>query len=119
MKVDYTRDTFTHIQVQSQSSQLFFIRGYTKVILYSSPSCFIWLHPFIPKSDQFRISPVASPEPLHHALCNQSITTSLIHSSLKGWENVFFELGSERVRVVSESWLHKTQIDLRTQHTMS
>ena len=24
-------------------------------------------------------------------------TTSLIHFSLKGWENVLFELGSERV----------------------
>ena len=27
------------------------------------------------------------------------LTTSLIHSSLKGWENVLFELGSERVNV--------------------
>ena len=25
------------------------------------------------------------------------LTTSLIHFSLKGWENVLFELGSERV----------------------
>ena len=27
------------------------------------------------------------------------LTTSLIHFSLKGWENVLFELGSERVKV--------------------
>ena len=27
------------------------------------------------------------------------LTTSLIHFSLKGWENVLFELGSERVNV--------------------
>ena len=26
------------------------------------------------------------------------LTTSLIHFSLKGWENVLFELGSERVK---------------------
>ena len=29
------------------------------------------------------------------------LTTSLIHFSLKGWENVLFELGSERVNVFS------------------
>ena len=28
----------------------------------------------------------------------QILTTSLIHFSLKGWENVIFELGSERAK---------------------
>ena len=30
------------------------------------------------------------------------LTTSLIHFSLKGWQNVLFELGSERVELVSK-----------------
>ena len=56
--------------------------------------------------------PATSPETLHHTvwrtrlfiaysdkrwLCHQFLTTSLIHLSLKGWENVLFELGNERV----------------------
>ena len=31
------------------------------------------------------------------------LTTSLIHFSLKGWENVLFELGSERVKMYTFS----------------
>ena len=31
------------------------------------------------------------------------LTTSLIHLSLKCWENVFFELGSERVKLLTLS----------------
>ena len=32
------------------------------------------------------------------------VTTSLIHFSLKGWENVLFELGSERVKFPFTVW---------------
>ena len=66
------------------------------------------------RSGQCRISLAASPEILHHVtvwrtwlfiaysderwLCSiNSHTTPLVHFSLKGWENVFFERGSERV----------------------
>ena len=70
------------------------------------------LNPFTPKSDQVQISPVASPVILHHTVWRTwlfiaysdwkmilvpVLTTSLIHFSWKGWENVLFELGSERV----------------------
>ena len=34
----------------------------------------------------------------------QILTTLLMHSSLKGWENVLFELGSKRVKTESFSW---------------
>ena len=66
-----------------------------------------------PKSDQFQISPAASEEILHHTvwrtwlfipysderrLCYQFLTTLLIYFSFKGWENVLFELGSERLK---------------------
>ena len=70
-------------------------------------------NPFTPKSDQFLISPAASPELLHNTVMENLafhslprwkmiilpiFTTSLIHFSLKGWENVLFELGrSERL----------------------
>ena len=68
-----------------------------------------------PKSDQVQISPVASPVILHHTVWRTwlfiaysdwkmilvpVLTTSLIHFSWKGWENVLFELGSERVKKV-------------------
>ena len=33
------------------------------------------------------------------------LTTSLIHFSLKGWENVLFELGTERVKTHTEFWM--------------
>ena len=29
-----------------------------------------------------------------------TLTISLVHFSLKGWENVLFELGSDKVRIV-------------------
>ena len=68
------------------------------------------LNSFTPKSDQCQISPPASPEILHHTvwrtllfiayphiLILPILTTSLIYFSLKGWENVLFDLGSENV----------------------
>ena len=33
------------------------------------------------------------------------ITTSLIHLSSKGWENVLFELGSERLTCLVKHWV--------------
>ena len=71
---------------------------------------------FISKSDQVRISPVASPVILHHTVWRTwlfiaysdwkmilvpVLTTSLIQFSWKGWENVLFELGIERVKLGS------------------
>ena len=70
------------------------------------------VNPFTPKSDQFQISPAASPAILHDTawrtwlfiaysdgkcFCYQILTTSLIHFSRKGWENVLLEIGSEKV----------------------
>ena len=70
-------------------------------------------NPFIPKSDQYQISPAASPEILHHTvwrtwpflaysgarwLYYQLSLPSVIQFSLQGWENAVFELGSERVK---------------------
>ena len=66
--------------------------------------------PFTPKNGQFQIYPAASPGIQHHTVwrtCLLSLlrwkkiilpilTTSLLHFSLEGWENVLFELGSER-----------------------
>ena len=72
------------------------------------------LIPFIPKSDQYQISPAASPEILHHTvwrawlsiaysdarwLYYQLLLPSVIQFSLQGWENAVFELGSERVKI--------------------
>ena len=71
------------------------------------------LNPFTPKSDQVQISPVASPVILHATVWRTwlfiaysdwkmilvpVLTTSLIHFSWKGWENVLFELGIERLK---------------------
>ena len=66
----------------------------------------IWVsigNPFTPKikTDQLQISPAASPAILHHTVGRTYLlrwkmiilpilTTSLIHFSLKGWENVMF-----------------------------
>ena len=54
-------------------------------------------YPFTLKSDHFLISPAASPEILHHTVWRTwlfivlpTLTTSPIHFSLKGWENVLF-----------------------------
>ena len=66
------------------------------------------LNPLTPKSDQSQISPAASPQIFHHSMKNLAfhsllrqkmiilpiLTTSLIHFSLQGWENVLFELES-------------------------
>ena len=66
------------------------------------------INPFIPKSDQYQISPVASQEILHHTvwrtwlfiaysdarwLYYQLSLPSVIQFSLQGWENAVFELG--------------------------
>ena len=74
------------------------------------------INPLTPKSDQLQISPAASPAILHHTEWRtwfftpysggkwfryQILTTSLIHLSLKGWENALFELGNERVLTLS------------------
>ena len=76
-------------------------------------------NPFTPKSDQFQISPAAPPVILYHTVwrtwlfLTQSyvkmiivtiLPTSPIHFSLKCWENVLFELGSERVNVEQVEW---------------
>ena len=73
----------------------------------------IIINPFIPKSDQYQISPVASQEILHHTvwrtwlfiaysdarwLYYQLSLPSVIQLSLQGWENAVFELGSGRVK---------------------
>ena len=70
-------------------------------------------NPFIPKSDQYQISPAASPQILHHTVgrtwlfiaCSdarwlyyQLSLTSVTQFSLQGWENAVFELGSGRVK---------------------
>ena len=66
--------------------------------------------PFTPKSDQVRIFPTASPEISHHTVSRIAysdwkiiivpiLSTPRIHFSLKGCENVLFELGSERVKL--------------------
>ena len=62
-------------------------------------------NPFTTKSDQFQISPAASPEISHSMeslsfrsllrwkmITPSTLTTSPIHFSLKDWENVRFEL---------------------------
>ena len=84
------------------------------------------LNPFTPKSDQSPISPVASPEILHHTIWRTWLFIAYsderwLHyqfslpnpyiSLEEGWENVLFELGSERaVRLrecpLTKSWLY-------------
>ena len=64
-------------------------------------------------NDQFQISPAPSPEISYHTvsrtwpfivysderwLCHQFALPPFIHFSFKGWENVLFLLGSERVK---------------------
>ena len=76
--------------------------GHILLLVYAL-EMFIWLNPFTPKSDQVRISPVASPVILHHTVWRTwlfiaysdwkmilvpVLTTSLIQFSWKGWENV-------------------------------
>ena len=85
-----------------QANSKFPMKEHYSHIIASSHSL---VNPFTPKSDQFKISPAASPETwlfiaysdekwLHY----QILTASLIHFSIKGWENVLFDLGSERVK---------------------
>ena len=68
-----------------------------------------YLNPCTPKSDQLQVSSAASPEILHDKVWRTIVYPderwlyyqfSLPHLyvfSLKGWENVLFELGNERV----------------------
>ena len=86
----------------------------------SFPLCsFTVLNPFTPKNDQFQISPPASPVILHHIVWRTwffiaysnwrmnivtILSTSIIHFGLKGWENVLFELGIERVKSANFTW---------------
>ena len=73
-------------------------------------------------SDQFQISPAASPEILHFTqyeafgfsylghgwemmMILPTLTTSFIHFFSKCWENILFELGSERVRGRPHRWV--------------
>ena len=67
-------------------------------------------NPFTSKIDQFQISPPASPEILHHTIWRMWLSIAYsdkrllyfqptsTHLFLKGWENVLFELGIERVK---------------------
>ena len=69
------------------------------------------LNPSTPKSDQFQISLAASPKILRHLAWRtwpiqmkddntaNSLTTSPLHFSMKGWENVLFELGYKALAV--------------------
>ena len=81
--------------------------------------CPTFLNPFTPKSDQFRISPSASQEILHHTVWRTWLFIaysderwlyyqfSLPHlhvSPQEGWENVIFELGSERVKLPNNNY---------------
>ena len=84
------------------------------------------LNPFTPKSDQLQVSPAASPEILHHTevinnlafhrllrwktIILPILTTSLRHFSLKGLENLLFEFGSERVKMVTHFTVKKTSL---------
>ena len=70
------------------------------------------LLPFTPKRDQFQISPAASPKIQYHTVWRTwlfkghsnsfrwkvIITASSHYLTYNGWENVLFELGSERVK---------------------
>ena len=73
------------------------------------------INPFTPKSDQSQISPAASPEILHHTVWRTWLFIAysderLLHyqfslphpyiSLEESWENVLFELGSERVKII-------------------
>ena len=77
------------------------------------PVVSVRFNPFALKSDQYQISPAASPEILDHTvwrtwlfiaysdarrLYYQFSLPSVIQFSLQGWENVLFQLGSERVK---------------------
>ena len=76
------------------------------------------VNPFTPKSDQLQSSPAASPEILHHAVGRTwlsnllrwkmiilpILTTSLIHFSFKGLENILFKLKIDSVFICTHTW---------------
>ena len=45
-----------------------------------------------------------------------SLTTSIIHSSIKGWENVLFELGRERVKGAELMESRQITVSVSTNH---
>ena len=58
-------------------------------------------YPFTPKSDQFQISPKASPEILNRTVWRTWLFIAYSDercTAISHWENVLFELGSERVK---------------------
>ena len=91
------------------------------------------LNPFTPKSDQYQISPAASPEMLHGTVWRTWLFKAytderwlyyrfslprLYIVSVKGWESIIFELGSERVSLDVTSppgWPHAVSIKLLNQ----
>ena len=111
----YWHDTYKGPQLTSTCKQINKDGHKEKIRICVSIGPF---NPFTPKSDQVQISPVASPVIWHHTVWRTwlfiaysdwkmilvpVLTTSLIHFSLKGWENVLFELGSERVNKYTKS----------------
>ena len=92
------------------------------------------INPFTPKSDQFQISPAASPVILHHIVwriwlfiallrCKiiilSILTTSLYYCSFKGCENVLFELGSESVKVYNIQFINFILLDRLSNYYLS
>ena len=86
------------------------------------------------KSDQYQISPAPSPEISHHTIWRtwlfiaysderwtscQILTALLIHFSLKGWDNVLFKLGSERVKLRTRAMTICTDEDQRQKCQLS
>ena len=83
------------------------------------------IDPFTPKSDQCQVSPAASPEILHRTawrtwlfiaysderwIYYQFSLLHLYNFSAKGWGNVLFELGSERVTLGSSEQVARTSL---------
>ena len=86
--------TLQLIVTRSEYNYLYFryMTSFHHQILFLA-NAHIHLYPFTPKNDQFQIPPAASREILHHTIWRTIIsilTTSLIHFSLKSWENVLF-----------------------------
>ena len=90
------------------------------------PALLVLINPFTPKSDQCQISPAASPETLRHTvwrtwlfiaysgerwLYYKYLLPHLYIFSLRGWENVLFELRSERVNTALVQWECKQSSD--------
>ena len=101
---------------------------YNTTIFLNTSLLHFFVNPFTPKSDQFVISPVASPEILHHTvwstwlfiaysgdkwLCNQfSLCITYIHFSLKVGRMYILSLGVERFIPVSAHENHSASVQL-------